>query len=269
MFLRPERFLLNFPWSDAVDVGFQSDHILTEFSSDMVANGEYLHVHVCVILYTWRPGCWKTRVGTFTKDIYVSAEIIASFLDRGSQTWTLSDKGLGALGCRGAERRPMSCCMCEPMRTAQSLWRWHTCGGYTAKMWVESLAYRQVLDTRTRASMNVRLRHLVNEQVKLKRNGRKKSSSSHLKMLRRCLCAVFESVRMVRVETSQGTCSWVGRCVIVLHMSHKFSYTCAWSVHISPSCCGVLFCQVVSCSQRRWPVGLHSCSTHLFFCDVG
>ena len=36
--------------------GFQSDHILTEFSSDMVANGEYLHVHVCVILYTWRPG---------------------------------------------------------------------------------------------------------------------------------------------------------------------------------------------------------------------
>ena len=52
----------------------------------MVANGEYLHVHVCVILYTWRPGGWKTRVGTFTKDIYISAEFIASFLDRGSQT---------------------------------------------------------------------------------------------------------------------------------------------------------------------------------------
>ena len=210
-------------------------------------------------------GVGKHALEHSQKDIYVSAEIIASFWDRGSQTWTLSDKGLGALGCRGAERRPMSYCMSEPMRTAQSLWRWHTCGGYTAKMLVESLAYRQVLDTRTRASMNVRLRHLVNEQVKLKRNGRKKSSSSHLKMLRRCLCAVFESVRMVRVETSQGTCSWVGRCVIVLHMSHKFSYTCAWSVHIFrlpvTGCSSVKLCRAHN-EDGQWDC---TAAAHIFF----
>ena len=29
---------------------------------------------------------------------------------------------------------PMSCCMCKPMETAQSLWRRLTCGGYTAKV---------------------------------------------------------------------------------------------------------------------------------------
>ena len=28
----------------------------------------------------------------------------------------------------------MSFCMCKPMETAQSLWRWHTCGGNTAKV---------------------------------------------------------------------------------------------------------------------------------------
>ena len=47
---------------------------------------EYLHVHVCMILYMWRPAGRKTRVETLTNDNYVSREIIASFLDRGFLT---------------------------------------------------------------------------------------------------------------------------------------------------------------------------------------
>ena len=46
-------------------------------------------VHVCVILYTWRPAGRKTRIGIFTRDICVSGEIIANFLDRGFQTGTV------------------------------------------------------------------------------------------------------------------------------------------------------------------------------------
>ena len=32
----------------------------------------------------------------------------------------------------------MSYCMCKPMETARSLWRRHTCGGYTAKVGMKS-----------------------------------------------------------------------------------------------------------------------------------
>ena len=50
----------------------------------------------------------------------------------------------------------MSCYMCEHMENAQSLWRRHSCGGYTAKVVIRargthrvfpnaSLAHRQVL----------------------------------------------------------------------------------------------------------------------------
>ena len=79
----------------------------------------------------------------------------------------------------------MSCCMCEPLETAQSLWRRHTCGGYTAKVgrdhglhtvcgpmrrWVAGLAHRKVLETRTWAEVNVRPRPLeIIEQAKRKR----------------------------------------------------------------------------------------------------
>ena len=45
-----------------------------------------------------------------------------------------SNEGIGAPRCGGAKEIPMSCCMCEPMETAQSLWRRHTCGGHAAKV---------------------------------------------------------------------------------------------------------------------------------------
>ena len=37
-------------------------------------------VHVCVILYMWRPVGRKRRVGTLSKDNFVSGVIIANFI---------------------------------------------------------------------------------------------------------------------------------------------------------------------------------------------
>ena len=47
-----------------------------------VTEEEYLHMHVCMILYMWRPAGRKTRVETLTNDNYVSEKIVANFLNR-------------------------------------------------------------------------------------------------------------------------------------------------------------------------------------------
>ena len=43
---------------------------------------------VCVrdSVHVWRPAGRKTRIGTLTRDIFVSEEIVANFLDRGFLT---------------------------------------------------------------------------------------------------------------------------------------------------------------------------------------
>ena len=81
----------------------------------------------------------------------------------------------GAPRCGGALEIPMSCCMCEPTETAQSLSddthavatrpKWAREHGLHAvcgllRRWVASLAHRKVLETRTRANVNVRPRPL-------------------------------------------------------------------------------------------------------------
>ena len=52
----------------------------------MVTKEEYLHVHVCMILYMGRPAGRKTRLETLTNNNYVSGENIANVLDRGFRT---------------------------------------------------------------------------------------------------------------------------------------------------------------------------------------
>ena len=85
-----------------------------------------------------------------------------------------SNRGIGALQCGGALEMSMSCCMCEFVETARSLWRWHTCGGSTANkgmrggtaqccvVWCTDgwrLAHRYVLKAGTRAEVNVKQWH--------------------------------------------------------------------------------------------------------------
>ena len=66
-------------------------HLSVGWSSELVTGTD-----TAVILYTWRPAGRKTRVGTLTEDNCVSGGIIANFLNRGFQTRTLPDKGIGA-----------------------------------------------------------------------------------------------------------------------------------------------------------------------------
>ena len=98
------------------------------------------------------PAGRKTHVVTITNDNHVSAETVAIFLYRGYLRRTLKDNGSGALGCGGASEMPMSCCMCGPTETPQSLWRYTAKVGTRAqdthrvvRRWVASLAHRLVL----------------------------------------------------------------------------------------------------------------------------
>ena len=55
--------------------------------------------------------------------------------------------------------------------------------------------------------MNVRPRHLVNEQANRRERERKISGCSEVKKLWHCWCTVFEIVPRVCVETSHGVCA--------------------------------------------------------------
>ena len=72
---------------------------------------------------------------------------------------------------------PMTCCMCEPIETAHSLWRGHTCSGHQAKVRITARTPRRVRSSaavgcepggaqaRTWAEVNVRPRTIVMKQA--------------------------------------------------------------------------------------------------------
>ena len=117
------------------------------------------------------------RVGALTYDNYVPADIIVKFLDRDF----LPNRGIGAPRCGGALEMSISCCMCEPMETAQSLgddshavvtrpkWAWEhrlqrVCGPLCRG--VVCLAHRSVLE-QGRAEVHARPRPLVWTKVQM------------------------------------------------------------------------------------------------------
>ena len=127
------------------------------------------------------PGAAENTLLQLRNDNCVSWKIIADFFE----LWFSDVNGIETEGsesprCRGALEMSMSYCMCEPLETALSLWRPHTCGSNTAELgmrartsqrfgpacrWVGSLAHRQVLETGIRAKMNVRLRPWCDKQA--------------------------------------------------------------------------------------------------------
>ena len=72
------------------------------------------------LLFGCRLAGRKTRVATRTKDSHFSAEAIGCF-QIALLTPTLSTKAIGVPRCGGVHEMSISCCMCEPTETAQSL----------------------------------------------------------------------------------------------------------------------------------------------------
>ena len=126
----------------------------TKYNSQMA-----LFPDVCAWFCTWRPtGRKNTRWNTHQRPLCLSGSyrqffcrIVVFRRER------CSNRGIGATRCGGAIETPMSCCMCEPMETAQSLgddthavvkrpkWAWEygidTERGPPCR-WVASLAHR-------------------------------------------------------------------------------------------------------------------------------
>ena len=89
--------------------------------------------------------------------------------------------------CGGAKGMSMSCCMCEPVETAQSLWRYHKFGSYTAKVGTRARIAHRVWSTvsvggkpgsrtcaltGTRAKVKARPRPLVSANRRKSRSGK-------------------------------------------------------------------------------------------------
>ena len=79
-----------------------------------------VHVFACVSVRDSVQGAEK-RVETVTIDNCVSDEIVSNFSECAFSD--VRSKGNGAPRCRGALEMSTSCCRCEPMETAPSLWR--------------------------------------------------------------------------------------------------------------------------------------------------
>ena len=141
-----------------------------------------MHVHVCVILGRERPARRNTRVATLAHDSYVTGETLVIFFSFAWRRQRLPTMGAVRFHVEALKKHPMSCSMCEPTDTAQSLGDdahvavkrpksasehgLHTkcvCVFFTVGSESSPLIGVQ---TRTRANMNVRPRHLVYDEAK-------------------------------------------------------------------------------------------------------
>ena len=118
--------------------------------------------------------------------------------------WTCSSKGETALRCGSASQKSKSCCMCEPMDTPSPSTMTHMpvaqSGHWTTRRWcgpifrwAAGLGHRCVLETWTRADVNVTPRPLENQQQAMDDIDTKSSETLHKELsCKGVICSVSE-----------------------------------------------------------------------------